>query len=116
MRATRFAAVLVAAGAVAVLVSMEASQLSRVHLGGAAPVRLPQPIRQPITSTSAGAQVAWLWVQSQSQKSELVGDGRTIYTTSDEGSRLLVMRDSGSGVRSVTLPGPANGFIASKHG
>jgi hypothetical protein len=39
------------------------------------PVRsaeLPRPIAQQITRTSPGAQVAWLWLQSQSQPSYLV--------------------------------------------
>ena len=34
--------------------------------------QLPQPIKQPITRTAPGAQVAWLWLQSQDQQPSLV--------------------------------------------
>ncbi len=37
--------------------------------------RLPQPIAQPITRVSAGAQVAWLWSWSQDRKRSLIGIG-----------------------------------------
>ena len=71
--------------------------------------QLPQPIRQPITRTAPGAQVAWLWMQSQGEPPYLLqidengdpiarldaslnpygvwrsADGATLYFPSDNG-------------------------------
>jgi hypothetical protein len=44
------------------------------------------------------------------------GDGRTIYATSDDGKRVIVVGSDGSGERTVPLPSQAGGFIASEHG
>ena len=43
------------------------------------------------------------------------GDGGTLYVTSAN-TKLLVIKADGSGLRTVALPEPANGFLASKHG
>jgi WD40 repeat protein len=66
------ASILIALGAVATFVSLGLTQRSHVQPAGQAKALLPQPIPQPITRTSAGAQVAWLWVQSQGQSASLV--------------------------------------------
>jgi hypothetical protein len=64
--------VLIALGAVATLVSLRLTQGTHVQPASKASASLPQPIPQPITRTSAGAQVAWLWVQSQGELPSLV--------------------------------------------
>lgn len=43
------------------------------------------------------------------------GDGHTIYVTSSDGSHLAVMRDDGSQLHTIDLPG-APRFVASEHG
>lgn len=67
----RFAGILLAVAVVAAYLS--ARTLFVQTAGRASPPRLPQPVRQPITDTSAGAQVAWLWVQSRTDGPDLVG-------------------------------------------
>ncbi len=67
------AAVLLALGSIAVFESLRQIQTSNQSHN--APINtsvLPQPIPQPITRTSAGAQVAWLWLQSQNQQPYLI--------------------------------------------
>jgi hypothetical protein len=66
------ASVLIAAGAVASLLSLRLGPGNHVQPAGQAKASLPEPIPQPITRTSAGAQVAWLWVQSQGELPSLV--------------------------------------------
>lgn len=78
------AAVLVlVVGTVAVFVSTRAGHMQAARSVPAQPAktRLPDPVPQPITRTSAGAQVAWLSVQSQGQQRYLIGidpSGRTV--------------------------------------
>lgn len=59
------------AGVLATLLAVSLAHTQ--HTSPAAPVAaaLPQPIAQPITRTSAGAQVAWLWVRSPGQSLSL---------------------------------------------
>jgi WD40 repeat protein len=65
------------------------------------------PDLEPVAKLAPGLNVGEVWVS---------GDGRTIYATADDGKRLVVMRSDGSGLKSVNLPGPAGGFVASEHG
>ena len=44
------------------------------------------------------------------------GNGRTIYVTSDDGKRVVVIRRDSGAQKSVSLPSPAGGFVASEHG
>lgn len=60
------AAFLFAIGSVAVFESVHQNQ--KPHTAPANASMLPKPIPQPITRTSPGAQVAWLWLQSQRQR------------------------------------------------
>jgi len=66
------ASVLIALSAVAILVSLRLTQGIHVQPAGKASAALPQAVPQAITRTSAGAQVAWLWVQSQGELPSLV--------------------------------------------
>jgi hypothetical protein len=65
--------VLLAIGSIAVFESLRQTRTS--NQPNPAPVKtslLPKPIPQPITRTSPGAQVAWLWVQSQGEQPSLI--------------------------------------------
>lgn len=73
MWAAGLASVLLTLGAVALFAAIGSSHGSRPRPGGLGNASLPQPIPQPITRTGAGAQVAWLWVQSQGEQPSLVG-------------------------------------------
>src|SRR5207302_10452336 len=53
------------------------------------------PDLKPIAKLAPGVGTQEVWVS---------GDGHTVYATTADGSRLLLMRDSGGGVRSVALP------------
>jgi hypothetical protein len=65
-------AALLAVGIVAVFVSTRSATISHVNPTNPAIALLPKPVPQPITRTTPGAQVAWLWVQSQGQQPYLV--------------------------------------------
>lgn len=65
------------------------------------------PDLKPIAKLAPGFKANEVWVS---------GDGRTIYATSADGKDLLVMGNDGSHQKSVTLPSPAGGFVASEHG
>jgi hypothetical protein len=65
------------------------------------------PDLKPIAKLAPRFKASEVWVS---------GDGRTVYATSDDGKDLLVMGSDGSHQKVVTLPGQANGFIASEHG
>jgi hypothetical protein len=65
-------AALIAVGTVAVFVSTRSATVPHVTPTNPAIASLPKPVPQPITRTSAGAQVAWLSVQSQGQQPYLV--------------------------------------------
>jgi WD40 repeat protein len=75
-------AFLLAFGSIAVFESVR--QIQTANRSHNAPINtslLPKPIPQPITRTSPGAQVAWLWLQSQSQQPYLIAvdpSGRVI--------------------------------------
>jgi len=66
------AAFALAMGSVALLLSIRLSMSSPTHPAGQPETSLPPPVPQPITRSSRGAQVAWLWVQSQGQRPYLV--------------------------------------------
>ena len=65
-------ATLLAVSSVAVFVSMRLAHTQHTTPAAPANAALPQPIPQPITRTSAGAQVAWLWVRSPGQPPSLI--------------------------------------------
>ncbi len=65
------------------------------------------PDLKPIAKLAPGFKASEVWVS---------GDGRTIYALADDGKHLLVMGNDGSHQKSVTLPSPAGGFVASEHG
>ncbi len=65
------------------------------------------PDLKPLVTLAAGTRSNEVWVS---------GDGRTLYLSADDSSRLLVMREDGSGLRSISLPRGAGGFIAAEHG
>lgn len=75
-------AFLLAFGSIAVFESVRQIQTAnRSHNAPLNTSLLPKPIPQPITRTSPGAQVAWLWLQSQSQQPYLIAvdpSGRVI--------------------------------------
>jgi len=67
------AAVLFAFGSIAIFESVRQAQMSnQSHNSPIKAPSLPQPIPQPITRTSRGAQVAWLWIQSQGRQPYLI--------------------------------------------
>jgi WD40 repeat protein len=76
------AAVLLAFGSVAIFESLRHNQTpNQSHNAPINTSTLPIPIAQPITRTSPGAQVAWLWLQSQGQQPYLIAvdpSGRVI--------------------------------------
>lgn len=63
---------LLTVSSVAVLASMRLAHTQHTTAASPATAALPQPIPQPITRTSAGAQVAWLWVRSPGQQPSLI--------------------------------------------
>lgn len=65
------------------------------------------PDLKPLAKLASGVNAGEVWVS---------GDGRTLYATADNGRRLVIMSSDGSGMRSVSLPANANGFVASEHG
>jgi hypothetical protein len=65
-------AALLTVSTVAVLVSTRTATTSHLNPTNPAIASLPKPVPQPITRTTSGAQVAWLWVQSQGQQPYLV--------------------------------------------
>jgi len=65
------------------------------------------PDLKPVAKLAAGFNSNEVWVS---------GDGRTIYVISDDAKHLLVMGSDGSHQKTVTLPNPATGFVASEHG
>jgi WD40 repeat protein len=89
-------AALLAVGAVAVFMSTRTATIPKVNSPNPASGTLPQPVPQPITRTSAGAQVAWLWVQSQGQQPYLVAV--------DPSGRLVARLDQS------TAPGSAGAY------
>jgi len=71
--AAGIAAVLLAFGSIAVFEAVRQTQTS--NQSNNTPIStslLPKPIPQPITRTSPGAQVAWLWVQVQGEQPSLI--------------------------------------------
>lgn len=80
--AVGIAAVLIAASSIAVLEALRQSQTSnQPHNTPINSSLLPKPIPQPIMRTSAGAQVAWLWQQTQGQQQSLIAvdpNGRVV--------------------------------------
>jgi hypothetical protein len=82
------ASVLIALGAVAIFVSLRLSPGSDMHPAGQARASLRQPIAQPITRTGAAAQVAWLWLQSQTEQPYLIAV--------DPSGRLMARLDQSS--------------------
>lgn len=64
---------LLTVSSVAVFVSMGPAHTQHTSPAAPANAALPQPIPQPITRTSAGAQVAWLWMRSPGQQPSLIG-------------------------------------------
>lgn len=76
------ALVLLAFGSIAILESVRQTQTShQSHNTPTKASQLPEPIPQPITRTSPGAQVAWLWLQSQGQQPYLIAvdpNGRVV--------------------------------------
>jgi WD40 repeat protein len=65
------------------------------------------PDLKPLARLAPGLSLSEVWIS---------GDGHTIYATSSDGNSLVVMSDDGGHQKSVTLPGPASGFVASEHG
>jgi hypothetical protein len=65
------------------------------------------PDLKPLLTLAAGTRSSEVWVS---------GDGKTLYLTADDSSRLLIMREDGSALRSISLPSGAGGFIAAEHG
>jgi hypothetical protein len=89
-------AALLAVGTVAVFVSTRSATISHVNPTNPAIASLPKPMPQPITRTTPGAQVAWLWVQSQGQQPYLVAV--------DPSGRLVARLDQS------TAPGSAGAY------
>lgn len=96
--AAGIAAVLIAVSSIAVFESLRQTQTS--NLPHNAPINtsvLPKPIPQPITRTSAGAQVAWLWQQSQGQQPSLIAvdpSGRVVARLDQSGDTYGVWRSA----------------------
>jgi hypothetical protein len=65
------------------------------------------PDLKAIAKLAPGLKTGEVWIS---------GDGRTIYATSDDGKRVVVVGSDGSGEKSVPLPSLAGGFVASEHG
>ena len=64
------------------------------------------PVLKPLVRLAAGLRCDEVWIS---------GDGGTLYATADDGSKLVVMHEDGSGVHKVSLPARAGGFLASEH-
>lgn len=91
------AAALVAVSSVAIFETVR--QLQTTNRPQSSPVTeslLPKPIPQAITRTSAGAQVAWLWLESQGQQAYLAVDrnGRVVARLSEPLDVYLVWRSA----------------------
>lgn len=65
------AAIVLTLSAIAVFESLHRPQSAPVPRALSSSL-LPQPIKQPITRTAPGAQVAWLWMQSQAEQPYLL--------------------------------------------
>ena len=65
------------------------------------------PDLKPLAKLAPGLKTGEVWIS---------GDGRTIYATSDDGKRIVVVQSDGSAQKSVLLPSQAGGFVASEHG
>ena len=86
--------------AVSVIATFEAIRAaSTKHPHATTPIGtvLPTPTPQPITRTTAGAQVAWLWVQSQGQNPSLVAI--------DPNGRLVARLDESMGLGAAAVYG-----------
>lgn len=95
------------AGGVAstVPVSPDGLELYSATADGVMVLRIPD--LKPLARLAAGVKCDEVWIS---------GDGRTLYATADDGSKLVVMHEDGSGVHTVSLPARAGGFLASEHG
>jgi hypothetical protein len=86
------ASLLLGLGAVTLFASISAGQRNQAHSASRVKASLPQPIPQPITRTSAGAQVAWLWVQAPAQLPRLVAidpSGRLVARLDDSTAQAI---------------------------
>jgi WD40 repeat protein len=77
-----FVGIVLAVAVIATFESIRAASTRHPHTITPVGTLLPLPIPQPITRTAPGAQVAWVWVQSQGQdNSSLIGvdtNGRVV--------------------------------------
>lgn len=95
------------AGGVASTVPVSPDGLRLYSATGDGIVVLRIPDLKPLARLTAGVRCDEVWIS---------GDGRTLYATADDGSKLVVMHEDGSGVHTVSLPARAGGFLASEHG
>lgn len=96
--AAGIAAVLLAFGSIAVFEAVRQTQTS--NQSNNAPINtslLPKPIPQPITRTSPGAQVAWLWVQVQGEQPSLIAadpNGRIVARLDQSAAAYGILRSA----------------------
>ncbi|MGH2491016.1 MAG: WD40 repeat domain-containing protein [Candidatus Limnocylindria bacterium] len=65
------------------------------------------PDLKPIAKLAPGTPVGEIWIS---------GDGRTVFASAHGRKEIHVVREDGSGMKSVTLTGDIGGFIASERG
>ena len=65
------------------------------------------PDLKPIARLARGVDCDEVWIS---------GDGRIVFASAGSGKTLVMLRDDGSGLRSISLPTPGYAFIASEHG
>jgi len=103
--AAGIAAVLIAASSIAVLESLRQSQTSnQPHHAPSNSSVLPKPIPQPITRTSAGAQVAWLWLQSGPSLIAVDPNGRVVARLDQSTDAYGIWRSADGAT--IYAPGP----------
>lgn len=95
------------AGGVASTVPLSPDGLTLYSATNNGVMALRVPDLKPVAKLGPGFSANEVWVS---------GDGRTIYAISGDGKHLLVMGNDGSHQKSVTLPSPVGGFVASEHG
>ena len=95
------------AGGVASTVPVSPDGLKLYSATGDGVMALRIPDLKPLARLAAGVKCDEVWIS---------GDGRTLYATADDGSKLVVMHEDGSEVHTVSLPARAGGFLASEHG
>jgi hypothetical protein len=95
------------AGGVASTVPLSPDGLKLYSATGDGVMELRVPDLKALAKLAPGLKVGEVWIS---------GDGRTIYATSDDGKRVVVVSSDGSGQKSVPIPSLAGGFVASEHG